>query len=211
MRTANNPRLDLQAHVSTIMAGGCRTEATKAFKAVNNRIKGAAARLAPALPEDLREDVAQQFWLIVVQRSITFDDMGKCTFATVLKSLTIDAIRTVIAGNAPAGVKRRDRSPAKDRKKTKPLSEVTAAPTQEVAPDVQVELAKAEGVGTADVVEKRILVQEILMQETPEVVRACWAIAEGAPISTAAESAGLSRFQMARKLKHLRAAAHLAA
>jgi RNA polymerase sigma factor (sigma-70 family) len=162
------------------------------------------ARLAPLLPEDLRDDVVQQVFIRLIETPPKYDP-GQCSASTLMYGLLRNAIRQVQATFAPPGQKTRA-TRSEDEPQSSSLNGNQLAERLTVEDEVisqPVGLAPSPrwtAAQTHAIAESR----ELLGRLPHDLGSVTWLVhGLGYSISDAARIIGKSRFSVARSLKQV--------
>jgi RNA polymerase sigma factor (sigma-70 family) len=183
---------------------GDKSALTNCFSTVKTHIARYVRYRAPYLPEDLREDVAQQVFVRLIQNPPAFDP-GSDNVSSLLYGLVRNAITQVKAMFAPLGQRTRMRASVQTKDED---TARTAIPEQELNAfaDVDEMPADIEQVKshrwTSEQTESTVIADNLLSKLPERAASALWLVhADSMTVSDAARELGLSRFQVARDLK----------
>ncbi len=156
-----------------------------------------AVALVRDLPEGAAEELVQEMWADVLSKSVVDFDATRGSAKAYLRGALRNAVKAVRASYAPPGERARDRRTRAVRRAAPPP--VTASPTP-VSFEVREQAAAALAVES---LEAHLDAETILLDLAPApVARALFLVhMEGASFKQAAESAGLSRHQLHRRVR----------
>jgi RNA polymerase sigma factor (sigma-70 family) len=185
------------------LSGGC--DFTTLYSAARKPLVRIAARLAPIMPEDLREDVVQEFFIRLIENPPKYDPR-QCSARILTYGLLRNAVRHVRATFALPGQKTRMPDSGNGQSNENLTIELTAQRTTSVKEISPEEIDQAPSPRwTADNNQAFVQAHELLAQMPQEVGTAAWMV-YGLEFSIveAAKMMGTSRFTVARSLKEAR-------
>lgn len=175
---------------------------TNLFSTATKPIQRFVKRVAPSLPEDLREDVAQQVFVRLIEKPPEYV-AEKLSASSLLFGLVRDAIKQVRATFAAPGQRTRLRITTQNEETEEAAVFQTNVAVVAGSDDTDEIIEQAPSHRwTAEQATANILTYDLLKKLPERSASALWLVyAESMTVSDAARELGRSRFQVARDLK----------